>query len=249
VLAVWWGGRMLRCMSSPSGRRVSFDIEIANVFELGPGEDLDQYGPFDISCAAAADDHGEVVHWTSAAADGSFADHLDAAMAHEMLSWLREEQLSGSRLFAWNGLSFDLRWIGVAAEDVELAAEVALDLYDPMFQFFVQRGFPVGLAKVADGLGISETKLMDGADAPVQWAAGNHQLVLDYVAGDCRITEAVVARIEETGGVTWRTSRGTLSTEPMPKLKQIRELLNAPEPDTSWMDSPLPRSKFTSWLP
>lgn len=236
-------------MSSPPGRRVSFDIEIANVFELKPGEDLDQYGPFDISCAAAADDHGEVVHWTSAAADGSFADHLDVAMAHEMLSWLREEQLSGSRLFAWNGLSFDLRWIGVAAEDVELAAEVALDLYDPMFQFFVQRGFPVGLAKVADGLGISETKLMDGADAPVQWAAGNHQLVLDYVAGDCRITEAVVARIEETGGVTWRTSRGTLSTEPMPKLKQIRELLNAPEPDTSWMDSPLPRSKFTSWLP
>lgn len=236
-------------MSSPPGRRVSFDIEIANVFELKPGEDLDQYGPFDISCAAAADDQGEVVHWTSTQPDGSFARHLDVAKAHEMLSWLREEQLAGSRLFAWNGLSFDLRWIGVAAEDVDLAAEVALDLYDPMFQFFVQRGFPVGLAKVADGMGITETKLMDGADAPVQWAEGNHQLVLDYVAGDCRITEAVVAAIEERGRVTWRTSRGTLSNEPMPKLKQIRELLNAPEPDTSWMDTPLPRSKFMSWLP
>ena len=40
-------------MQSQSGRRVSFDIEIANIFELKPGEDLDQYGPFDISCAAA----------------------------------------------------------------------------------------------------------------------------------------------------------------------------------------------------
>ena len=229
--------------------RVSFDIEIANVFELASGEDLDQYGPFDISCAAAADDQGTITHWTSQKEDGSFKSYLDAEKAHEMLCWLRDQQLAGSRLFAWNGLSFDLRWIGVAAGDIPLAAEVALDLYDPMFQIFVQRGFPVGLAKVAEGLGVIETKLMDGADAPVQWAAGNHQLVLDYVAGDCRITDAVVARIEETKGITWRTGRGTLSTEPMPVLKSVRELLDAPEPDTSWMDAPMPRSKFTSWMP
>jgi len=228
---------------------VSFDIEIANIFELAPGEDLDAHGPFDISCAAAADDQGVITHWTSLAPDGSFAPHLDQARAHELLSWLRAEQLAGSRLFAWNGLSFDLRWIGVAAGDVPLAAEVALDLYDPMFQFFVQRGFPVGLAKVADGLGIEESKLMDGADAPRQWAAGEHQLVLDYVAGDCRITDKVVAGIEESGGVSWRTSRGSVSREPMPVLRPVRELLDAPEPDTSWMDSPLPRSKFTCWLP
>jgi hypothetical protein len=96
-------------MQNQTGRRVSFDIEISNIFELKPGEDLDQYGPFDISCAAAADDHDEVIHWTSLAPNGSYADHLDPATAHEMLAWLREEQLSGSRLFAWNGLSFDLR--------------------------------------------------------------------------------------------------------------------------------------------
>ena len=239
---------MLRKMSTQPAKRVSFDIEIANIFELAPGEDLDQYGPFDISCAAAADEAGEVIHWVNQAADGSYEPHLDVEKAHEMLSWLRAQQLAGARLFAWNGLSFDLRWIGVAAKDIPLAAEVALDLYDPMFQIFVQRGFPVGLAKVAEGLGVIETKLMDGADAPVQWAAGNHQEVLDYVAGDCRITDAVVARIEETKGITWRTGRGTLSTEPMPVLKRVRELLDAPEPDTSWMDAPMPRTKFTSWM-
>ena len=95
-------------------------------------------------------------------------------MARDVLIFLRAQQRAGSRVFAWNGLSFDLRWLGVAADDVPLAAEVALDLYDPMFQFFVQRGFLVALAKVADGLGIAETKLMDGADAPVEWARGNH---------------------------------------------------------------------------
>ena len=240
---------MLRTMSTQLSKRVSFDIEIANIFDLAPGEDLDQYGPFDISCAAAADEAGGIIHWVSQAEDGSYQPHIDAEKAHEMLSWLRAQQLAGARLFAWNGLSFDLRWIGVAAKDIPLAVEVALDLYDPMFQIFVQRGFPVGLAKVAEGLGVIETKLMDGADAPVQWAAGNHQEVLDYVAGDCRITDAVVARIEETKGITWRTSRGTLSTEPVPVLKRVRDLLDAPEPDTSWMDAPMPRSKFMSWMP
>jgi hypothetical protein len=35
-----------------------------------------------------------------------------------------------------------------------------------MFQFFNQAGFPVGLAKVAQAMGIPQEKLMDGADAP-----------------------------------------------------------------------------------
>jgi hypothetical protein len=179
------------------GRRIAFDIEIANVFELARCEDLDQYGPFDLSCAAAYAEDGELRHWCMRDASRPTGACFDAATAREMLEWLRAQQLEGARVCAWNGLSFDLRWLGVAANAPVLAAEVALDLIDPMFQFFVQRGFPVGLAAVAEGLGIAETKLMSGADAPVQWADGNHQLVLDYVAGDCRITEAVVGRIDE----------------------------------------------------
>jgi hypothetical protein len=31
----------------------------------------------------------------------------------------------------------------------------------------------------------SAKKLMDGADAPKQWRAGNHQEVMDYCLGDC----------------------------------------------------------------
>jgi hypothetical protein len=139
--------------------------------------------------------------------------------------------------------------MGVAAGDPTLAAEIALDLIDPMFQLFCQRGFPVSLAAAAGGLGVEETKLMGGADAPVEWAAGNHQLVLDYVAGDCRITNAVCAAIERERGLRWRTKRGTTSFEPMPELRRVRDLLDSPEPDTSWMDSPIPRAKFTAWLP
>jgi len=233
---------------APRGARMAFDIEIANVFEAAPGEDLDRYGPFDISCAATATDKGEIRHWFKKGPDGAPQRCIDAECASDMLKVLREAQLAGVQVCAWNGLSFDARWLGWAARDMRLAAQVALDLYDPMFQFVVQRGFPIGLAAVADGLGIEQKKLMNGADAPKEWAAGNFARVLEYVAGDCQITERVVARIIELGEVRWRTKKGGVSSEPMPKLERVRDLLKRPLPDTSWMSEPLPREKFYEWL-
>lgn len=227
---------------------VCFDIEIANVIELKPGEDLDQYGPFDISVAAASTGADAVRHWYDVDERGVPARCLGAARAREMLQFLREMQLSGARVCAWNGLAFDLRWLGVAAGELALASEIALDLYDPMFQLFCARGFPVSLAAVAEGLGVEQKKLLRGEQAPIEWARGNHQLVIDYVAGDCRITASVLERIVETGAVRWRTKRGTLSTEPMPQLKRVRDAMRDPLPDTSWMSSPMKREKFHGWL-
>ncbi|HTF90111.1 MAG TPA: ribonuclease H-like domain-containing protein [Planctomycetota bacterium] len=228
--------------------RISFDIEIADEIDLAPGEDLDQHGPFQISCAAAITDCGRLKHWYARDNSGLVARSLDSGGARAVLVHLREAQQSGAMICAWNGLSFDLRWLGHAAADMPLAREVALDLFDPMFQFFVLRGFPVGLASVAAGLGIDEKKLMHGADAPKEWARGNHQAVLDYVAGDCKLTDTVIARILAAGEIRWRTKKGSLSAQAMPRLLAVRELLDAPLPDTSWMSEPMPRAKFTKWL-
>lgn len=228
--------------------RLAFDIELADVFELAPGEDLDARGPFKIACAAAVDERGTTRHWHAKGPDGEPAGHLDPALARDLLLHLRAAQRSGAMVTAWNGLSFDLKWLGHAADDLALAREVALDLFDPMFQFFVVKGFPVALAAVAEGMGIAEKKLMRGEDAPREWAAGNRRAVLDYVAGDCRLTDAVVARILGAGEVRWRTRKGTISREPLRRLLPVRELLSAPEPDVSWMSEPIPRRKFTGWL-
>lgn len=228
--------------------RISFDIEIANVIDLKPGEDLEKYGPFDIACAAAVDDLGVAKLWFATDAQGRPGGVLDARTAKAMLTWLREQQLAGVMVCAWNGLSFDLHWIGHVAGDLALAQEVALDLYDPMFQFVCQRGFPVALANVAEGLGIREKKLMSGEQAPIEWAKGHHQLVLDYVTGDCRITEAVIARIVAQREVRWKTKKGTISSEPMPTLRKVRDALKIPAPDTSWMSEPLRRDKFHAWF-
>ena len=230
-------------------RLLSFDIEISDVFDLKPGEDLDQYAPFHISVASTVMDGGEARLWYSKDDDDRPLTNMEGDKAHALLVYLETMIREGYQVCAWNGLGFDLRWIGHVAGDAALAARVALEIYDPMFQFFNQRGFPVGLATVGKAMGIEQKKIMSGADAPKQWQAGNHETVMKYVLGDSQITNAIVNAITEAREVRWVTRKGTVGHEPMPELKPVKVVLQDPEPDQSWMDTPLLRSKFVGWLP
>ncbi len=73
---------------------------------------------------------------------------------------------NGTWSVAWNGLSFDLKWIGYQANDMTFAAQIALKSYDPMFQFSNQAGFLISLANVTEAMGITQQELIDSADAP-----------------------------------------------------------------------------------
>jgi len=227
---------------------LSFDIEISDVFELGKYEDIEKYAPFHISVAATAIHNGEERIWYSEDADGSAALSLTQQRAHELLEYLDEMQQAGFMVCAWNGLNFDLKWIGHQAEDMALAARIALKSYDPMFQFFNQAGFPVGLAKVAQAMGISQEKLMDGADAPKQWREGNCQEVMDYCLGDCQMTNLIILAIQKARQTQWVTAKGLVRSKPTPRFKTVEEVLQDPEPDQSWMDTPMPRLKFHQWV-
>ena len=226
---------------------LSFDIEISDVFELQEHEDMDKYAPFHISVAATAIYGGEERLWYSEETLGVPALNLTPQKAHELLEYLDEMQQQDYMICAWNGLDFDLKWIGYQAQDVELASRIALKIYDPMFQFFNQAGFPVGLAKVTEAMGIDQEKLMDGSDAPIQWRAGNYQMVMDYVLGDCQMTNKVICAIQEMQQVRWVTSKGHVSAKPMPRLKTVEEVIQDPDPDQSWMDTPISKVKFYEW--
>jgi hypothetical protein len=229
---------------------LSFDIEIADVFDLRPGEDLNRHSPFRIAVAAAVGQDGSQKVFYSQDAQGNPAPEMTRQKARELLEYLAQRQREGCRLFAWNGLSFDLRWIGYNAGDIEAAARLALDLYDPMFQFFNQRGFPVSLAAVGEAMGISQRKLMNAADAPKEWRKGNHQRVIDYVLGDCQITNQIIEAVARRGAIAWKTSKGTVQVEPMPRFKTVAQILRDPQPDQSWMKGTgKRRSDFTDWIP
>jgi hypothetical protein len=228
---------------------LSFDIEIAEVFDLKENEDLEKHGPFHIAVASTVIHDGEARVWYSMDEGRVPLVSMTREKARELLLYLRHMQANGCMVCAWNGLGFDLRWLGYNAGDMGLAAEVALNAYDPMFQFFNQRGFPVGLESVARAMGIKQQKLMQAAEAPKHWRAGNHKVVMDYVVGDSEMTNQVVGAIAERREVCWITRDGSLRKEPMPTLKTVRQVLQDPEPDQSWMSAPIPRTKFTHWLP
>jgi hypothetical protein len=227
---------------------LGFDIEISNVFDLRPGEDLEKYAPFDISVAATQIQDGDHRLWFTNGTDGKPCLNLSRTDAIRLLDYLDQMQRTNHALVAWNGLSFDLKWIGHVAQEPQIAARIARKMYDPMFQFFKLKGFPVSLARVAQGMGIKTSKLMDSADAPKQWRAGNHRAVCNYVVGDARMTIEIVLAIQRCKQIAWVTQRGTTSVIPLPRLKTVEECLHEPMPDQSWMDTPIPQEKFADWV-
>ncbi|MBU0616888.1 MAG: hypothetical protein KKI02_04155 [Planctomycetes bacterium] len=227
---------------------VSVDVETSNVFDLKPGEDLEKYAPFHVAVGATASSAGEPQVWMSRDSRGGPCTNMTRETARELLNHLRRLQQEGHRLCAWNGASFDLRWIGFAAEDLPTAREVALDLYDPMLQFFNRTGYPVGLDAVAQGMEPGLGKLLKSEDAPRLWSQGQHDKVIEYVCSDATITLKLVERIEQTHCIRWVTRKGDVRSEPMPRLLTVRQVSAEPEPDQSWMDSPIPRAKFVAWM-
>jgi len=229
---------------------LSFDIEISDVFDLKPDEDMLKYAPFHVAVAAAVDCEGKRTLWFSTDASGAPEVNMERTLARELLLDLEARQREGWMLFAWNGLGFDLRWLGHHAGDVELAARIAVAHYDPMFQFYNQRGFTISLATVGQTMEVPQKKLMNAAEAPRHWRDGRHQLVQDYVTGDCEILNQIVDRIAREGAIRWTTRQGKLSREPFLRFKTVAEVLRDPLPDQSWMrGGGLPREHFTSWLP
>lgn len=121
-------------------------------------EDMGKYAPFHISVAATAVYSGVETVWHSTKTTKSAvpAMNMTKKKAKELLQYLADMQSDGFMICAWNGLGFDLKWIGHVAEDMKLSARVALKSYDPMFQFFNQTGYPVGLAAVAKAMGLDK---------------------------------------------------------------------------------------------
>jgi hypothetical protein len=187
---------------------LSFDIEIADIFDLKPHEDIEKYAPFHISVAATAIYQGDEKIWHSADSQNKPLLQMTQTTANDLLAYLKAKQDEGCCICAWNGLKFDLQWIGYNAKNMQLASEVALQMYDPMFQFFNQRGFPVGLASVAKAMGIKQSKLMNSEDAPKQWQAGNYQKVMDYVLGDCQMTNLIANEIIKRKEIAWVPDAG-----------------------------------------
>jgi len=229
---------------------VAFDIETAKDV---PGVDFDwrPHRPLGISCAAAlrCDDEKPIL-WHGKIADGTPAKRMSQAEASSLVHDLAKLVADGYTLLTWNGLGFDFDVLGEESGSLDECRELALDHVDMMFHVFCDRGFPVALDKAAQALGIpGKPPGMSGWLAPKLWAQGRHQDVLDYVAQDVRIALQIARTCDQRRRFQWTTRRGTTSSMDLRRgWLTVREAVRLPEPDTSWMSSPIPRRQFTQWL-
>ena len=233
----------------------AFDIEIAEDIPEGV-KDWKEIRPLGITCAAIMlEDEPNDPIWfyrrqpiITATTPQVFADRMSRQDCAYLLEYLQGLELDGYTLTTWNGLGFDFDVLGEEADRPAHAAALALRHYDPMFQFFCENGFPVGLEAVSQGFRMEgKTEGMSGALAPEMWRDGQQEKVLEYVAQDCVVNLNIARAIIDSQEVKWITKKGRLGRKPAWKPLTVTECLELPEPDNSWMSDPIPRSQFTGW--
>ena len=237
-------------MKSVQARRyLAFDLEIAA--ELPDKGDWSAYRPFGITCAATLpSDADEPQLLYGADSNGRPAGQMSVEDARRVVAHLSDAVAEGYSILTWNGLGFDFDVLAEEADARDECSRLAQAHVDMMFHAFCELGYPLGLARAAEGMGL-EGKLagMSGAMAPGLWKQGDHDTVLRYLAQDVRATLQVAQACEERGELVWITRRGRPARMPLPQgwltVNEAREL---PLPDTSWMDSPMTRERFTGWM-
>ncbi len=222
-----------------------FDLEI--VKEIPEGEEWAWHRPLGISCAVLWDSDvlRPMRHWASL--------HGSAVMplqAKGLVQDLQEKVNRGYTIVTWNGLGFDFDVLTEESGLYEECRELALGHVDMMFHLFCVKGFPLGLDTAAKGMGLAgKTEGVKGADAPRMWREGRRKEVLDYCAQDVRTTVDLARACTNRGGLQWVSNSGRINVLNLPGgWLTVRECLEFPEPDTSWMGNPWDRSKFTGWL-
>lgn len=220
---------------------LAFDIETARVIE----PNWRSCRPLGIACAATVlSDTDELVLW-----HGS-ADKLSREKAADLVKFLIAKVRLGYTIATWNGVGFDF---DILAEESGMLAdcrELAMNHVDMMFHILCRLGYGVSLDAAAKGMGLEgKPEGMSGAMAPVLWAEGKRETVLDYVAQDVRTTAEVATECEACGTLRWITKSGKLRTMALPGgWLTVEEAEQLPEPNTSWMTDPWVREEFTTWL-
>ncbi len=168
--------------------------------------------------------------------------------AADLVHYLTAQVENGYTILTWNGLGFDFDVLAEESGMLEQCRKLASTHVDPMFHILCKQGFGVSLDAAAKAMNLAG-KTMNGADAPILWAEGKREVVLQYVAQDVRTTIEVATACEAYGKFRWFAKSGKLRSMALPDgWLTVDEAEQLPQPYTAWMSDPWPREKFTAWL-
>jgi hypothetical protein len=224
---------------------LAFDIETAKLMPEGE-PNWRSCRPLGIACAATLlADTDELVLWHGAA-----SDRLSPHEASNLVEYLMEQVGLGYTIATWNGLGFDFDILAEESGMLAECRELAVDHVDMMFHVLCRLGFGVSLQAAARGMGLpGKPEGMNGGMAPILWAEGKREAVLDYVAQDVRTTAELAERCEACGAMRWITKKGKLRTMALRGgWLLVEEAEQLPQANTSWMTDPWERETFSAWL-
>jgi hypothetical protein len=233
---------------------VSFDLEI--VKEIS--DDIENWRdirPLGISCAA-------VLPNTDALSTLFYHREQDTGLpksgcmtkeeAGYLVKHLMWEVDGGSAIITWNGLGFDFDVLAEESGMHEECAELALNHIDMAFHFLCVKGYMIGLNAAATGLGFGGKMAgMTGAKAPEMWASEllrDRLRVLRYVHQDVVSTLEVFEQSSDWQRIPWISKSGKPNVFNFREWLPVRDCLNIPKPDNSWMDKPMEREDFYAWI-
>ena len=234
----------------PSERKyVAFDLEISRIIPEGQ-DDLMRFRPLGVSCAATLSEDGQLRLWFERDESGKILEQISPDGINRLVDHLSSLAAEGSRIVTWNGLGFDFDILYEESGWNEECRRLAEAHTDMMFHLFCEKGFALGLDKAAHGMGLAgKAPDMDGSQAPLYWARGQHQRVLDYLTQDVLTTLQLSAAGDARRSLNWISGSGNRQNLALPRgWLRVEDAIRCPLPDTSWMRSPWTRSKFSGWL-
>ena len=235
-------------------RYLAFDIETARPFP--ENRDWRSARPLGIACAAAYGTGDQRPRaWYNRSPDGEIQPSLTRQQAQSLVNQLAtltdpEKPPEPFKLLTWNGLGFDLDILAEESGMIDECRQIALNHIDMMFHVYCTLGYPLGLDKAAHGMGTpGKPEGMNGALANDMWNSGDRAPVIQYCAADVRSTLALARECEKQRRLQWTSNAGrTRFFNLADGWLTVREALEIPEPDRSWMTDPLPKETFVGWL-
>ena len=235
-------------------RYLAFDIETTKPFP--EDHNWRSVRPMGIACAAAYGVGDEKPRaWYNRSPNGEIETALTRQQAQSLVNQITtltdpEKTPDPFTLLTWNGLGFDLDILAEESGMIDECHRIALDHVDMMFHFYATLGYPLSLDKAAHGMGTpGKPEGMNGALANEMWTNGDRLPVIQYCASDVRSTLALATECETQHRLQWTSNTGRTRFFNLPNgWITVRQSLDIPEPDTSWMTDPIPRDTFTTWL-
>ncbi len=234
---------------SSTNRYLAFDLEISKSFPSN-ASDWRDYRPLGISCAATLANDAQLTQWYGRTTEGGVAPQMNREDAARLVRHLQNAVDSGYQIVTWNGLGFDFDILAEESGEYLTCKEIALNHIDMMFHVLCLKGYPLSLDRAAKGMKIQgKLEGMSGYLAPKLWEQGFYQEVLDYVSQDVDTTLKLLLTVEKTHRLSWLSTSGRIQDLFLAKgWLTVKEAMQLPLPDTSWMTNSWDRSKFTSWL-